>query len=127
MRFTITKASNNGSDECKLEGNISITQIQAPTTEAKLISSEAHRWMMVSPRPEKLSTRNDAIPISLKVFAQNSSRALEPPEPCWRIMAGNRPAAPWGNRNWPAIVTALPLLSPVKNCRADRMSVSMGL
>src|SRR4029450_9272596 len=80
----------------------------------------------VSPRPEKLSTRNDAIPISLKVFAQNSSRALEPPEPCWRITAGNRPAEPWGNRNWPAIVTALPFLSPVKNCRTDRVRVSMG-
>src|SRR5262249_52768112 len=62
----------------------------------------------------------------LKVFAQNSSRALEPPEPCWRITAGNRPAEPWGNRNWPAIMTALPFLSPVKNCRPDRVRVSMG-
>src|SRR5215813_3555042 len=90
------------------------------------MSTDRSIEIRVSPRPEKLSTRNDAIPISLKVFAQNSSRALEPPEPCWRITAGNRPAEPWGNRNWPAIVTALPFLSPVKNCRTDRVRVSMG-
>src|SRR4030095_3521773 len=90
------------------------------------MSTDRSKEIRVSPRPEKLSTRNDAIPISLKVFAQNSSRALEPPEPCWRISAGNRPAESWGNRNWPAIVTALPFLSPVKNCRTDRVRVSMG-
>ena len=69
----------------------------------------------VSPRPEKLSTRNDAIPISLNIFAQNSSRGPGPPEPCMRTTAGSRPDAPCGNRSSPAIVVGLPLLSPVRN------------
>jgi hypothetical protein len=72
---------------------------------------------LVNPRPEKLSTRNDAIPISLNVFDQNSSRGPAPPEPCMSTTAGSRPEAPCGRRNSPAMTAALAaLLSPVRNC-----------
>src|SRR5262249_8339132 len=44
-----------------------------------MLSRPSSAWLvevLVSPRPEKLSTRNDAIPISLKVFAQSIVAAV---------------------------------------------------
>jgi hypothetical protein len=72
---------------------------------------------LVRPRPEKLSTVNDAMPMSLNIFDQNSSRAPAPPEPCMSTTAGTRPEGPCGKRSSPAMTAALAaLLSPVRNC-----------
>src|SRR6185369_4994590 len=77
-------------------------------------------------RAEKLSSRKAAIPISLKCLAHSSGPGPTPPEPCSSTTAGIRPVTPRGMRSSPAIVTALPFLSPVRNCWSVSVSVSIG-
>src|SRR5512135_276190 len=44
------KVNNTGSGDRKLCGNIPITQIQAPTAQIKLISSDERRWIILTIR-----------------------------------------------------------------------------
>jgi len=87
--------------------------------------SLAWSWLTdVRPRPENPSITKVETPIVLRWRVQASMVGLTPPEPCISTTAGSLPM-PWAMRSSPAIVTGVPLASPVRNCWSERVREGM--